>query len=180
MSEAFDPVPEPDPAAEEPLQAMASFNERLLRHCASLRRLVLYLGEVGLDAQAREAAAQMRHFFDVVMPQHHADEEQDLVPALLESMAGSDAVCIREIGAAVTLDHRELRGLWLQLRPALDAVLAGDSATLPAHTIEAFIERCQACVSREEGELLPMAERLLTDGLMQDIAAGMRGRRAAR
>lgn len=39
-------------------------------------------------------------YFDTAA-RHHEDEEQDLFPALLESMAGSDAVCLRELTASL-------------------------------------------------------------------------------
>ena len=44
--------------------------------------------------------------FDTSARHHHDDEERDLFPALIESMAGSDAVCLRELTAALTAEHR--------------------------------------------------------------------------
>jgi hypothetical protein len=155
VTEAFDAVPEPA-GAEETLEAMASCNDRMLRHCASLRRLVLYLGECGCDAQARHAIDGLFHFFDHVLPRHHAAQEDELFPALLESMAGSDAVCIREITQRLADDHRDIQLRWLRLRPAVDRATA-----LAAHDVEAFVERCSACAALETSELLPMAARLL-------------------
>lgn len=177
MTQAFLAVPEPPAGAEAPLQALASANQRLLSHCASLRRLVLYLNECGFDAQAKGAMAQLSLFFDTLLPGHHADQDIDLFPALIESMAGSDAVCLREITESLASEHRELRRLWLHLRPAINDVVRGQSASLPVHEVEAFVERCQACVAREESELLPMASRLLADDQIVAIGNGMRRRR---
>lgn len=167
----------PEPG-QEPLQAMADCNERLLHHCATLRRLAPCLRECGFDPQARTAVDQLSRFFDQALPLHHADQEQDLFPALLEAMAGSDAVCLRELGAGLAQEHRELQRLWLRLRPALDDVASGRAGSLPAQEVEGFIARCQACVAREDGELLPMAARLLLDTQLEQLAEGMRRRRS--
>ena len=178
MTQAFLEIVEPPLGAAEPLQALAACNDRLLHHCTTLRRLVLYLGECGFDAQAEAATGRLFHFFDRVLLQHHADEAQDLFPALIESMAGSDAVCLHEITGALAQEHRELDRLWLRLRPALEDVATRRSGSLPVHDVESFVERCQACVAREVGELLPMAARLLADAQLAQIGAGMRERRA--
>jgi hemerythrin-like domain-containing protein len=174
---AFSVIPEPPPGAEDPLQAMAGRNQRLLGHCASLRRLVLYLAECGFDSAARQVLPQLLEFFDYVWPSHQADAEEALFPALIESMAGSDAVCLHEITGGLASEHRELRRLWRGLRPALQAVAAGRAESLPAQDVEAFVERCRACVAREDGELLPMAQRLLSDEQLQLLSAAMRQRR---
>ncbi len=166
------------PFPDEPLPALAACNDRLLRHCADLRRLVLVLGECGFDAQARATTAGLFQFFDHELPRHHADQAQDLFPALLESMAGSDAVCLHEITQGLTSQHVELQRLWQRLRPALEEVAAGRSDALPAQEVENFVERCRACVTREDGELLPMAARLLADAQLEQIATAMRARRA--
>ena len=173
---ALPEIPEPRIGAEGPLDTMSGCNQRLLRHCATLRRLVLYLGECGCDGQAQGAIERLLFFFDRVAPQHHAAEEQELFPALIESMAGSDAVCLHEITAGLALEHRELQRLWLRLRPALQDVFVGRTDSLPVREVESFIERCQACVAREAGDLLPMASRLLTDDQLEAVAEGMRMR----
>jgi hemerythrin-like domain-containing protein len=177
MDQAFDAIAEPA-AGAAPLEAMSACNERLLRHCATLRRLVLYLGECCCDAQAHAAIERLLHFFDTVLPRHHSDEQDELFPALIESMAGSDAVCLHDVTGGLVQDHRAVQRHWLRLRPAIKDVLGGRSQALPAHEVEALVERCLACVTREDGELLPMAARLLSDDQLQAIAAAMRERRS--
>jgi hemerythrin-like domain-containing protein len=175
----FSGIPEPPPASQPPLEAMLACNQRLLRHCASLRRLVLYLAGCGCDVQAQEAIKALLHFFDQVLPLHHADEEHALFPALIESMAGSDAVCLHEITEGLAVQHHELQRQWLLLRPALQDVAAGRSGSLSVRQVEALLQRCQACAAIEGDELLPMAQRLLTQGQLEAIAAAMQQRRAA-
>ena len=169
------------PAAgpDEPLLMLSSCHERMARQFATLRRLVLYLRECGCDAQARQAAQSVLRYFDTAAPLHHQDEEKDLFPALLESMAGSDAVCLREMTDGLAAQHREIESRWGSLRVALQSVAAGTSAMLGGVEVDAFIELNRAHIEREESELLPMAARLLSDDAIESIGRGMRARHQA-
>ena len=178
MAQAFPDIPEPVPGSEPPLEAMAGCNQRLLHHCAAMRRLALYVGECGFDGQAGAATASLLQFFDHVLPLHHADQQLGLFPALMESMAGSDAACLRNLTQAAVQQQHELWRLWLRLRPALLDLASGRADALPVHAIERFIEHCKAGVDREDGELLPMARRLLADAELERLGAAMRQRRA--
>ncbi|RDE50265.1 MAG: hypothetical protein DVS81_12415 [Candidatus Accumulibacter meliphilus] len=51
-------------------------------------------------------------YFDSAARHHHADEEDDLFPALIESKAGSDAICLREVIDGLKADQRALKACW--------------------------------------------------------------------
>jgi hypothetical protein len=95
--------------------------------CATLRRLVP--GEQGADQEARTAATNVMRYFDTAAKQHHADEEEDF-PALIESMAGSDAVCLREM-----IEHEGgspgTGAAWECLRRILERIVAANPCRLP-------------------------------------------------
>lgn len=162
---------------DAPLAMLAECHRRVERQCATLTRLVAHLDAHGSDAPAREAATAVMRYFDLAAPNHHADEEEDLFPALIEAMAGSDAVCLREITASLRADHAELDRRWAALRRTLEAIAAGRSAALAADEARAFAELYARHIAREERELLPMAERLLGDAELAAIGAAMRRRR---
>ena len=166
----------PSASFEAPLEMLQACHQRIHKQCAKLRRLVPHLAAHGADDAAREAAAQVLRYFDTAAQHHHADEEQDLFPALLESMAGSDAVCLRELIDGLIAQHRELDARWRTLRPVLDRIAAGDDAVLHGAAVEALAEAYAAHIQREEGELLPMATRLLGDAELQRIGSAMRVR----
>ncbi|NLD53771.1 MAG: hemerythrin domain-containing protein [Burkholderiaceae bacterium] len=164
-------------ATDAPLLALAEVHGRLLRHCASLTRLHAMVAGGGADHAARTLAAELRREFDLATARLHRDEERALFPALLESMAGSDAVCIRQMVDARAEEHREIESRWLRLDQWLQAVEAGQTALPQPGTLEAFVALCQAHLEQEDGELLPMAERLLSDDALEEIAEAMqRGR----
>jgi len=164
---------------EVPLEMLAACHGRVEAQCATLRRLVVHLGGQGADRQAREAAAAVMRYFDTSAVHHHADEEVDLFPALIEAMAGSDAVCLRELTASLTGEHRELEQRWRALRRRLEPLARGNASTLMDDEVRDFIGLYERHMAREEAELLPMAARLLSDAELDRIGLSMRARRGA-
>jgi Rrf2 family nitric oxide-sensitive transcriptional repressor len=131
----------------------------------------------GADRPAQEAASAVMRYFDTAARHHHEDEEQDLFPALLESMAGSDAVCLRELTASLCSDHRLLEKRWASLRQQLLQVAEGAASTLADADIPGFVRLYEQHIAREEAELLPMATRLLSNVELDRIGLAMRSRR---
>ena len=162
---------------EVPLEMLAACHGRVEAQCATLARLVEHLGRVGADADAGQAAAAIRRYFGTAAVHHHADEEQDLFPALIEAMAGSDAVCIRQMTERLRGEHRQLEAMWAQLDDALQAVERGEAGALDAERVQAFSDAYAAHIAYEETELLPMAARLLGDAELDAIGRAMRERR---
>ena len=167
----------PGAGFEVPLEMLSACHHRIEHQCATLRRLVTHLAEHGADAQARAAATSVMRYFDTAAQQHHADEEENLFPALIESVAGSDAVCLRALTERLTADHRELEAHWRRLRLALERVAAGAGASLPLADVDALVGLYEQHIEREERELLPMAARLLGDDALESIGRAMRERR---
>jgi hemerythrin-like domain-containing protein len=177
MSTAFPGFSTPAASTEAPLEMLAACHIRIERQCATLKRLAAHLQAHGSDADARVAASNIARYFETAAMQHHADEEQDLFPALIESMAGSDAVCIRELTQGLSADHRRLEAMWRDLKPVLAQVAAGEPATLDQAQVELFTGLYERHLRREEDELLPMAQRLLGDSDITRIGRAMRERR---
>ena len=167
----------PDASFEVPLEMLAACHGRIEKQCRTLERLAGHLPRHGADAAAQEAAAAVLRYFDTAAPDHHADEEADLFPALIESMAGSDARCIRDLTNALTRDHRAIDAAWRPLHAALQSVAAGDPEPLTAAQVDPFIALQERHLALEERELLPMAQRLLGDDALQQIGQAMRQRR---
>lgn len=169
------------PLHEAPLQALASSHQHSLAQCAALQALVKHIEAYGSDTQAQLAAQDILHHFDITARECQASEEQDLYPALIESMAGSDAVCLRAMTEGLsdmlhTLDQR-----WRnQLRSPLLHIADGDPAELSATDVQAFSDEYTAYAERSDSELLPMAERLLSDAEIERLGQAMHQRRRMR
>ncbi len=156
---------------------LSACHGRIETQCATLRRLVPYLLAHGVDEEARTAATRVMRYFDTAAMDHHADEEDDLFPALIESMAGSDAICLREMIDGLKADHCALKACWRHLRGILERIAAGEQVPLLADDVEALAIRYERHTEREEKELLPMAARLLSDDELARIGRAMRERR---
>ena len=167
----------PAGGAEAPLEMLSACHDRMQRQCATLKRLVPHLAEHGADEAARKAAANVMRYFDTSAKHHHADEEEDLFPALIESMAGSDAVCLRELTGRLKADHRALEMAWQCVRTVLEKVARGESVRLTPDDVQGLVDQYEDHIEREEKELLPMAARLLSEDDLSRIGRRMRERR---
>lgn len=176
-STAFPAVPFPNIGPTAPLATLCTCHRRVLAYCATLRRLVLYVAECGCTRDAQVASQGVLRFFDVEVPRHYADEEEDLFPALIESMAGSDSVCLQGLTRSSTREHRLLAGQWTALHGPLEELAAGRDLILPAQAVESFARHWWDHIGQEESELLPMALRLLSDEELARIERGMHDRR---
>ena len=162
---------------EVPLEMLEACHHRVQRQCATLRRLPAHLAAHGADADARGAAEAVMRYFDTAAVHHHADEEADLFPALIESMAGSDAVCLREMIDGLCTEHQTLECHWRRLRVLLAQIAEGRRDTLADADVLPLVELYTQHIAREEAELLPMAARLLDDAALERIGRAMRLRR---
>ena len=168
----------PAAKAEGPLEMLSHVHARTLQQCEALRQLTLGLAERGCDEQTGRAAQTVLRYFDIYAPQYCSDEEEDLFPALLESMAGSDAVCLRELASAMAQQHRTLQAMWQSLRKPLAAAASGHGPAPDNDSVDVFVALYRSHIEHEQVELLPMAARLLTDEALAQVASAMRTRHA--
>ena len=162
---------------DDPIGMWIGCHRRIEKQLKTLEKLATHVAHHGVDAEATSAAQAVLRYFDHAALDHHADEEQDLFPALLEAMAGSDAVCLRELTEQLTLQHRELEAHWRALRPVLEHIAAGEAVALDAALVEGMVGHYEQHLQRENDELLPMAARLIDDAALQRIGRAMRQRR---
>ena len=139
---------------------------------ATLNRLRRHLPEHHADADARAAATAILRYFDTAAINHHADEEQSLFPRLV--VAAPD---VRVLARQLEREHEALAARWARLRPLLSAIVARGGAYLPVKDVDLFCAAYAAHIAREEGELLPRAEQVLTPKALAAIGAEMAARR---
>jgi hemerythrin-like domain-containing protein len=167
------------PAAgfEVPLEMLSACHGRVERQCQTLLRLVPYFAANGPDQAAREAAQNVMRYFDTSARHHHADEEEDLFPALLQSAPDTELARLRGLIDALRAQHRELEQAWGQLRWKLEGILLGTKPELDADEVGRLVELYRSHIAREEEELLPLAGRLLGEAQLDAVGRAMRLRR---
>ena len=147
------------PDAPSPLARLGAL------HAAARRSLAALSGPAPSPVQATAVVEAVDRLVDVL----HRVEEDALFPALVEAMAGSDPVCVRELAAAATAGHRALEARWRQRRPACASLAQGGVAALDGDAVAALVEVAEGNARRDERELLPMAERLLDDAAIEQL-----------
>lgn len=161
-----------------PLEALAEGHGRLLLQCDALLRLPGRVAAEAPDAVACKAASELRYELDLAIARLHQDEERDLFPALLESMGGSDPICIRQMTDARAQEHREIERRWLPLGQWLETVAQGSDRAPEPGAVDSFVSLVRSHIELEDQELLPMAERLISDAAIAEIGEAMRLRHA--
>ena len=167
------------PAAgfEAPLEMLSACHGRVERQCQTMLRLAPHLAANGSDQTAREAAQNVMRYFDTSARHHHADEEEDLFPALLQSAPEAELAPLRELINALHAQHRELEQAWTQLRRKLEGIWLGTKPELDADEVGRLVGLYRSHIAREEEELLPLAARLLDEAQLDAVGHAMRLRR---
>lgn len=160
-------------ADERPLELLYACHERVRRFTTLAGRLAGHIAQHGADEQARDAATQVLRYFEQSLPNHHADEEEDVFPALraLNDVALAGAI------AALEAEHGVLDALWQEVAAWLRGVAQGE-ALPPPECLAKFVADYEVHAAREEREVFAAIERLPTP-VVDAIAQRMRARRGA-
>jgi hemerythrin-like domain-containing protein len=154
---------------DEPFEMLAACHERVRRSLDLLQRLHAHVVAHGVDAQARDAAADVLRYFDRAGPAHHEDEERHVLPRL--RTAG-----LADMAERLHADHVDMTTLWARLRDPLLAWAGGRPAVLDAVLLETYLARYQAHLAVEDGQAFDAARA----GLDARALAGMGQEMAAR
>jgi len=164
-----------DPSASDantsPLAALSAWQGLGEAQFEALRQLARRSSSAAVETSERNAAGAALAWFDRTVAVHHRVEDEALIPELLESMAGSDPVCLRELAAAATAGHRLVEGFWQRMRPACVGLSHGTPALLDANVATALIDTCRATFECADRELVAIAGRLLDDAALARLQA---------
>jgi pyridoxamine 5'-phosphate oxidase len=169
-----EPLSDPLPGFDQPLAAMLACHKRMAGQLAVLERLVPHLREHGADTEAQRAATAVMRYFDTAAPHHHADEEVDLFSRMALRATRDDVRRVSILTSELRQEHVAMDEAWDYLRPTLAAIAAGQAANLDAAN---FVARYRTHMAREERDLFPMAERLLTADDRRALGEAMAVRR---
>ncbi|SDD70880.1 hemerythrin domain-containing protein [Paraburkholderia lycopersici] len=166
------------PAAsfDEPVEMLKACHERIAAQCLTLERLAAYLPLHGADTQAQQAASAVMRYFDVAGPHHHADEEHDLFPMLIEAGQRLGSPVAERI-ASLSSEHRSLEAAWAQLRVVLADIAQGKASSPETVRVDDFVGAYRAHIVLEESQILPFAEASLSEEQLARLSAAMVARR---
>lgn len=172
----LNPLSQPAPSFDEPLDMLRACHERIAAQCATLERLAAHLQTHGADEQAQQAARNIMRYFDIAGPHHHADEEQDLLPLLLEASRRRGSPLAESIASLPDL-HRVLDAAWAKLRAVLTDIAQGIATPLEPTMVSTFVQAYREHMAFEEQEVFPMAQAWLDRSQLEKLSAAMVARR---
>jgi hemerythrin-like domain-containing protein len=166
----------PAPSFDEPIEMLRACHERIAAQCTTLGKLAAHLPLHGADTQAQQAARNIMRYFDIAGPNHHADEEQDLFPMLIE-VSHRQCLPVSETIASLPDAHRSLEALWAQLRTVLAEIAQGRASQLEPTLVDDFVDTYRSHIALEEREVLPFADAYLDRQQLAELSAAMVARR---
>lgn len=178
----FAGLSEPAPDFRDPVGLLRACHGRVERFAGLALRIADHL-ESGTapEEPVRQSASQVLRYFEDANPQHHADEEEDLIPRLHRRMEAGDRSRLDELIRGLEREHVTLEALWRELRGLLEEIAAGRPVSPEAYraAAEPFHEAELGHLTRENEHLLPAAERLLTGEDLDALGTAMARRRNA-
>jgi Hemerythrin HHE cation binding domain len=134
-----------------------------LSHCHGrvVSQLQAFAELPAVAAQSRKAAANMLALFQFAVYGHHADEENELFPAVLRSAAkGEEAERLQSMVQRLTAEHREIESRWKKLEPLVKS--GAEPSDLDPKAMQDLVQRYMAHALFEEQQFLPIAQAILS------------------
>jgi hemerythrin-like domain-containing protein len=169
--------PDPAPGFDQPVAVLRHCHDRIRKQLRTLDNLVAHLAREEMNIDAQQAAAAVLRYFEKSAPQHHADEEEDLLPMLEAMASGDDAMLLQSLKPQIEGEHEVMDNAWSRLAPRLRELAEGRPSSLPAAEVGAFTAMYRAHMELEESRVAPMALRLFSDQQMASLGDAMRARR---
>ena len=159
------------PAGHSPIDDFSQCHAGILGHLQALGTLPALLEPA---ARARKIAADTVGFFREAVYEHHAEEEKELFPAVLDSATkGEERDRVQALVNALTAEHRKVEAAWSKLEPKLKAVAKGHETDVDPADIQALVDTYQAHARYEEAVFLPLSQTILGRNSNHLAALGM-------
>lgn len=141
---------------------------------AQLDKLELLPALAEAARQAHQIAASLHAFFREVVLVHHAEEEQELFPAVLASaVPGPERDEMAAMVSRLAHEHRQVEGQFRALDGALHDLARGRDAAIDKDVVAALVAAYRAHAAFEEAHFLPRARDILSRNGDHMAALGM-------
>src|SRR3954470_8344115 len=130
------PPPEGADAAETPLTSFTRCHLGIVTQLEGTARLPELVDAAN---HARQMAQTTLDLFRGTILAHHAEEEAELFPAVLQSASLQERKAVRGMVERLTAEHREVEGLWRRLEPAVRSAARGHRTEVDAEVMEELV-----------------------------------------
>jgi hemerythrin-like domain-containing protein len=147
------------PSADAPIAGFSQCHLGIISHLDALGELPALMEPA---QRARKLASEMLEFFDAVILEHHAEEERELFPAVLQSaVRGTERNQVQTMIERLTTEHRQIEAWWSHLKPQLKQIAKGHDTTLDTVAVQQMVGDYHAHAAYEEAEFLPLSQEIL-------------------
>ena len=154
---------EPESGLQSPLDDFSGCHEGIIANLDRLRELLAMIDQDAGNPRIRETAGKLLKFFDEVVYTHHAEEEQELFPAVMDSARDdNEASEARAHIERLVAEHRELESMWKQIEGDIWRLSRGRKAMLDRELATRLARRYLKHAEFEEQVFLPLSARMLS------------------
>jgi hemerythrin-like domain-containing protein len=149
-------------------EALDSCHQQIQSNLDALGLVVSKFCEGGWDDQTRQSAQEIETFFSNVARSHHAAEETEVFPCLLNSEDEEMVLKVRDL----IEDHFWIEKYWHDLAPMLAAIGSGSSSTeavVLAKAAKLFLDLCNCHIESEESMIYPQAKASMARLFARDV-----------
>lgn len=158
-------------AAETPISDFSNCHSGILKGLEAFAELP---DLVSAADRARRVGQQVVELFGTAVIEHHAEEEEELFPAVVASAEpGEELERVQQLVDRLTREHREVEAMWKHLAPAVKKAAKGQSVQLDLAEVERLVRTYAEHASFEEVEFLPLSERILGRNANHMVALGL-------
>lgn len=143
----------------QPITAFSQCHVGIVQQLNALGELPALMAPVN---RARQIAEQTLKLFNGMIAEHHAQEERELFPIVLEhATRGEEKERVKAITTRLTEDHRRIESAWSRIQPRLDELVKGRTVDLDAQAVAQLVRDYSAHATYEEESFLPLAQTIL-------------------
>lgn len=144
---------------DEPLNEFSQCHAGILSQLQALAQLPALMEAA---ARARSIAEKSQEMFKHAVLEHHAEEENELFPAVLRSAnPGEERDRVQALIDRLTLEHRSLEALWKRIESTVSAGARGKPADIDAAVVAELVRAYSAHAQFEEEHFLPLSQEIL-------------------
>lgn len=148
---------------ENPLNEFSGCHEGIFENFRQMQAMLELLNKTGRAEEVRVMAkAQLAFVRDVVF-EHHAEEEQELFTAVMDSATeGDEASQARTYIKRLVAEHRALEAMWASIESDMRRLAKGKEAKLDREIAEKLAHDYLAHATFEEQYFLPLSAKILS------------------
>jgi hemerythrin-like domain-containing protein len=144
--------------ADSPLNEFSQCHTGIL---SQLDKLADFAEQVAAAERARQTAAALVALFSRGVLEHHAEEENELFPAVLRSALPDEVDAVRQQAERLTREHRVIESLWKRIEGPVAAVAKGKHAEIDGEVVSELVRLYRKHATYEEQEFLPLSAKIL-------------------